>query len=71
MTSQPYQAGATCAVCGTTIDDPLDAWEIRVRETRRRNVPLVSLDVCGPCSREIASGIDRRVAAMRGREHGQ
>jgi len=68
MATEPYQTTA-CAVCGMTIaDHPLDAWEIRVREVRRRNVPLLSLDVCAPCSREIASGIDRRVKAMRQRQ---
>lgn len=52
-------------VCGTSVADVLDSYEVLVREVRHRNVPTTQLRVCKRCALAIAHGIDQRVEAMR------
>jgi hypothetical protein len=54
-----------CQVCGSTVADTLDSYEVLVREVRHRNVPMQQLRVCKRCALAIAHGIDRRVEVLR------
>jgi uncharacterized protein YlaI len=56
-----------CQVCGATVADELDSYEVVVREVRRRNVPTLQYHVCKQCALAIAHGVERRVAALRKR----
>jgi hypothetical protein len=59
------RANVQCQVCGSTVADELDSYEVLVREVRHRNVPTTQLRVCKRCALAIAHGIDLRVEAMR------
>ena len=52
-------------MCASTVADELDSYEVLVREVRRRNVPIIELEVCKRCALAIAHGIERRAEALR------
>jgi hypothetical protein len=55
-----------CQVCGATVADERDSYEVLIREVRRRNVPMLEHQhVCKTCALAIAHGIERRIEALR------